>query len=263
MGMVDAFQGRPLKWNYVNLAERPDRDAHARAQFDKHGIEAERFEAFHPGDWTGNPRDVQRMRNRTAGAIGCYMSQLALIKSAVDTDDVVAVCEDDVVFCEDLPKRLNHASERMTWDWDILYLGATFHVPGEWCHKPDCEDWGPVAKAWPGHDAIPTGDPNLMRVFGMWGTYAYLVNGHNAYRVVELLEENIVRSDGIDHCFMRLGDKVRAFCMVPGAAWQYDNQSNIGDGMTIFSGFKKLGPYVWTDYMEDFNPTTFDWTNGA
>ena len=255
--MVDTFQGRPLSWNYVNLKSRPDRNEHALAQFEKHGIKAQRFEGYLPNEWDGDPGVVERMRRRTPGAIGCYMSQLALIKSAIGTDGVVAVCEDDVCFCEDLPKRIEYISEHLTWDWDIFYLGATFHVPGVWCHKSDCQDWGAI-----GVDAEPTSNKHIMRVYGEWGTYAYFVNGRNAQKVADLLEGNCAISDGIDHNFMRLGDKVNAYCIVPGAAWQYDNQSNIGSGMTIFSGFKNLGPYVWTDYMEDFDPATYNWETG-
>lgn len=252
--MVDSFQGKRLIWNYVNLASRPDRNDHALVEFEKHGISAHRFEAYLPEDWTGLPSDVLRMRNRTPGAIGCYMSQLELIRSAIGTDSVVAICEDDICFCEDLEKRIDYISEHLTWDWDIFYLGATFHVPGVWCHNPDCSEWGVI-----GADAEPTSDKHIMRVYGEWGTYAYLVNPKNAQKVAGLLEGNCSISDGIDHNFMRLGDRVNAYCIVPGAAWQYDNRSNIGEGDTIFSGFKKLGPYVWTDYMEDFDPNTFDW----
>lgn len=250
------MEWRKIWWYYVNLDSRPDRRAHAEAQFAEQGIHARRFEAHVPSDWLGQPHKIERMKNRTPGAIGCYMSQCGVIAQGVGTDRVIAVCEDDVCFAPDLKDRLQYIEDHLTWDWDIIYLGATFHVPGKWCDDPQCHSWG---VKYGGLDAIPTDDKHIMRVFVMWGTYAYLVNGRNAHKVLDLLDENCSQSDGIDHNFMILGDKLNAFCFVPGMAWQYDNRSNIGNGDTIFSGFKKLGPYVWTDRMSDFDPAQFDW----
>lgn len=246
---------REIEFWYVNLASRPDRRAHAEAEFSRHAIPARRFEAFTPQEWPGDPAKVARMKARTPGAIGCYQSQTAVIRSVLDSDRIVAVCEDDVCFADDLPKRLQYISERLTWDWDIFYLGATFHVPGVWCRHPDCAAWGHL-----GRDAEPTADKHIMRVYGQWGTYAYLVNGRNAGKVLTVFDKNVHRADGIDHLCIILGDQLNAYCFVPGMAWQYDNQSNIGNGVTQFSHFKTLGPYVWTDRMEDFDPQTFNWS---
>lgn len=253
---------RSIWWYYVNLASRPDRREHAEAQFAAHDIYVRRFEAHLPDDWRGPESKVARMRARTPGAIGCYMSQCGVMAQAVGTDRVVAVCEDDVCFAPDLPRRLQYIQDHLGWDWDIFYLGATFHVPGKWYRDPQCREWG---DRWH-RDAVPTDDPHIMRVFGMWGTYAYLVNGRNAEMVLNLLDENCHQSDGIDHNFMILGDRLKQYCFVPGMAWQYDNKSNIGvggDGITRFSGFKRLGPYSWTDSMSDFDPTKFDWETGG
>ena len=263
--MVSTFQGKPLTWNYINLSHRPERSDRMLKEFQKHGITASRFEAYRPGDWDGDAFDVRYMmgvgpagRPGTPGAVGCYMSQLAIIKSAIGTDSVVAVCEDDVYFCEDLEKRINYISEHLTWDWDIFYLGATFHVPGVWYKAPECKEWSHRQR-----DVEPTSDKHILRVFGEWSTYAYLVNGKNAQKVADLLEESCHNSYGIDHNFICLGDKINAYCFVPGSAFQYDHQSDIGDGYSGFSGFKKLGPFVWADYMEDFDPDTYNWNTGV
>ncbi len=250
-----------INWHYINLASRPDRDKHAWAEFAQACLPVQRFEAFTPDQWRGTPEQVARMQANvpggTPGAIGCYMSQTAVIRTVVDTDRIVGVCEDDVCFCEDIQKRLAHIAKHLTWDWDIIYLGATFHVPGVWCRHEDCKDWGAI-----GRDAEPTADKHIMRVYGEWGTYAYLVNGCNARKVLDLFDANIHRARGIDHLAIILGDRLNAFCFVPGCCWQYDSESNIGKGVTRFSGFKKLGPYAWTEKMQDFNPGKFDWQKG-
>jgi len=245
---------RDIDWYYINLASRPDRDNHAREQFQRYNIRARRFEGFTPEEWPGDSTKVDRMRKRTPGAVGCYQSQMHIIRLAQGGDRVVAVCEDDVVLCNDLEKRLDYIDSNLVWDWDIFYLGATFHVPGVWCHHKDCATWGSI-----GVDAEPTTDPRILRTYGIWGTYAYLVNPKNAAKVCTLFDEHIHQSDGIDHLAIRLGSRLNTFCFIPGCAWQYDSESNIGNGITRFSSFKKLGPYAWTDRMEEFNPLGFDW----
>jgi len=254
--MEMTFQGKPLSWFYINLDSRPDRREHAEAEFAAQDIEPRRLRAFLPEEWNGNPRDVRLMKRTTPGAIGCYMSQLSIIQSC-PSDEIVAVCEDDICFAPDMARRLQYAEKALPDDWDVFYLGATFHVPGVWCRTSD-------AASWRQHrvDAEPTADKHIMRVYGQWGTYAYLVNGFRAQKVIDALAKNCRNSRGIDHNFIQLGDKLNAYSFVPGMAWQYDNQSNIGSGVTEFSGFKTLGPYAWTDKMTDFDPATFNWQTG-
>jgi len=250
-----------IDWYYINLASRPDRDKHACAEFAKVGIHATRFNAYTPDEWQGSSSTVQRMRDRTPGAIGCYQSQMELIDQAYRSGKVTAVCEDDVCFCNDLQLRLDYIERAVAnLDWDIFYLGATFHVPGQWYHNKDCSDWGGTGKI--GVDVSPTSNPRILRTYGIWGTYAYLVNPVNAAGVHGLFRKNIHRADGIDHLAIILGPAIRSYCFVPGCAWQYDNESNIGNGVTRFSGFKKLGPYVWADQMSEFNPEKYCWKTG-
>jgi GR25 family glycosyltransferase involved in LPS biosynthesis len=265
--VMNTFQGRPLSWWYVNLTSRIDRDEHAKAEFARHGIDARRFAGFLPDEWPGDLGKVKRMRKRTPGAVGCYQSQTHVIRTVVDTDRVVVVCEDDVCFCDDLPQRLAYIEEHLTWDWDVFYLGATFHVPGVWCIHPECKEWGGR-----GRDMDVTEDKHIMRVYGEWGTYCYMVNGRNARKVLKALDDMVADSDGIDHNFIRIGDGLNCYCFVPGCVWQFDSMSSIGGqrnaagewvpSKTIFSGFKKLGPYAWTTKMSDFDPATYDWDTG-
>jgi len=86
------------------------------------------------------------------------------------------------------------------------------------------------------------------------------VRAESAQRVIDLLEGNLAQSWGIDHNFITLGDKIRAYAFVPGMTFQRDGQSNIGTGMTLFSHFTKMGPYVWQPRsMHDFDPDKFNW----
>ena len=252
------FQKDKVQWFYINLDSRPDRRQHAEIEFAKHRIDVKRFKALLPEEWEGSPEKVAKMQAATPGAIGCYHSQISVIQKSVASGLPVAVCEDDVCFSSDLPLRLQYIENHLNWDWDIFYLGATFHVPGVWCRHLDCKDWGPRL----GVDAETTEDPHIMRVYGEWGTYAYIINPNNAQKVLDLFDANIHRARGIDHLAIILGDKLNAYAMVPGCAWQYDNQSNIGGGLTVFSRFRSLGPYVWSDSLTDFDSSNYNWKTG-
>ncbi len=243
------FDWRNADCWYVNLASRPDRNEHAQAQFAKAGVEARRFEGYLPKDWPGLPTKVARMQARTPGAIGCMMSQMHVMRNYQGGDRMVGVFEDDVVFCDDFQKRMDYIAKTMNWEWDILWLGATVHInPAVW-HVDTI-----------GQDAHRTTDKRILQCFGIWSTYAYFVNGKSVERVLSLLDQNMYRADGIDHCMIKYVEPhLKTYCFVPGCCWQYDNQSNIGNGVTEFSHFRKLGPYVWADRVEDFDPDTFYW----
>ena len=238
---------------YINLASRPDRNEHARKQFFKAGLSVRRFDAFTPDEWPSDPAKVLRMRNRTPGAIACHQSQIHAMRTGQDNGGMVGVFEDDVVFCDDIQRRLNYVEQHIPPDWDIFWLGATFHCnPAVW-HKDTI-----------GRDVERTADKHIFRCYGIWSTYAYFVNGSSVRRVLKLLDQNIHQSDGIDHCMMLHVETVlNTYCFVPGCAWQMDSQSNIGSGVAKFSNFKSLGPYVWTDNMGDFDPDNFNWKEAA
>ena len=248
-----------IEFFYVNLASRPDRREHAEGQFAKHGLFAERFEAFTPDEWPGPEEAVARMRP-TPGAIGCYQSQTHLIRLAKGSDRLICVCEDDVLFCEDFNTRLQYIEDNFDEDFDIFWLGATFHVkatlpPGE-------QLW--TEKLWPGElgrDVELTPVKHILRTYCLWGTYSYIVNGRSVEKILKLFKDNVHRARGIDDLCMMLGRELKTFCFVPGMAFQIDGRTDIGvggDGITRFSHFHKLGPYVFTERMEEFDPDKFE-----
>jgi hypothetical protein len=74
-----------------------------------------------------------------------------------------------------------------------------------------------------------------------------------------MLKQAIRGSIGIDYSFIKLQPYLKTFAFVPGCVKQMDNQSDIGNGMTFFSGFSKLGPYWYQDRMEQFDPVSYNW----
>lgn len=253
--MMPRFNWADTDVRYINLAHRTDRDELMRAELDRVGIVAERFEAMTPDAYQGDERKVATMRARTPGAIGCCISQMNLIALAVYLPQNVCILEDDVIFCDDFNERMRYIEDRIDAidpEWDVFSFGACFHLPG------DDRQWHLSDHL--GRDFDHTSDPRIKRVYGSWFTYAYVVRAESAKKVLDLLDENCHRSFGIDHNFILLGDRVRAYCFVPGIAFQRDGQSDIGNGITHFSHFRRLGPYVFQPRMAEFDPVTFDWT---
>lgn len=193
-----------------------------------------------------DPKRLTVMQNRTPGAIGCHYSQVQIMEEALHRGQHAFVMEDDLHFCEDFHSRLSHLVEFVrTRLWDVIWLGGTFHVNPPYWHKD--------------RDAETTSDPRILRTYGAFCTYAYIVNVTSIYRVLDMLEELVPKSMGIDWAFIQLQPQLYTYAYVPGSVRQIDNLSDIGKGMTVFSNFKKLGPYWFQEQAAQFDPAAFDW----
>lgn len=249
---------------YVNLDHRMDRYHHMQGQINKAGIVAHRQRALYWKDVLIEPKH-QTMYNRTPGAIGCWESQVVVMKKALELNLHAIVLEDDLYFCSDFTKRLDYI---FNWtesnDWDIMWLGGTVHSPAYW-HPKGPSGMRPDVSAHLGYDMQTTNDPRIIRTYGAFSTHSYIVNRNSIAKIISLLDKHMHESIGIDHCMIRIQPQIKAFMFVPGCVKQIDNTSDIGNGMTIFSGFSKLNgtiensDYWWQDKMEDFNPETFNW----
>jgi GR25 family glycosyltransferase involved in LPS biosynthesis len=234
--------------SFVNLDHRKDRLQRMEQSLTKVGISAIRTRGMLPSEYQGDPNRVKVMRMRTPGAIGCHFSQVKIMTDALNRRKHAFVMEDDLVFCSDFQERI-HYMERFCAinDWDILWLGGTFHVNPPWWHKRF------------GRDAELTGDPRMIRTYGAFCTYAYIVRDGSIEKVLSLLDSVLDRSIGIDWAMIQIQHQLHTYAFVPGCCCQYDNMSDIGTGMTRFSGFAKLGPYWFQDKMTDFDPGKFNW----
>jgi GR25 family glycosyltransferase involved in LPS biosynthesis len=164
------------------------------------------------------------------------------------------VMEDDLHFCEDFGSRLAFLEVFLSAcpAWDILWLGATFHVHPPYWHRETL-----------GRDAEQTAYPNIFRTYGAFCTYAYIVNRASIAKLLTLLDQHLDRSIGIDWIMIQIQPQLYTYAMVPGSVIQVDGKSDIGKGITKFSGFSKLGPYWFAERAEDFDPTTFNWYETA
>lgn len=253
---------------FVNLDHRTDRRGHMNYQLGKAGIEAERVRGLLPSEVDVDPQKVAVMQNRTPGAIGCHYSQVSIMEKALLLGKHAWVMEDDLIFCEDFTTdRIIYIDQWMNYnDWDVFWLGGTFHSPA-WWHKPGHDRELPQCKCTLGKDVEPPGEKyrHIVRTYGAFCTYAYIVNINSLEKILKLLNENVHLSMGIDWLFIYLQPQLKTYAFVPGCIKQMDGQSDIGKGMTIFSGFSKLNGteensrYWWQNRMEDFDPLSYEW----
>lgn len=245
---------------YINMPHRFDRDVRMKSELARVGIQAERINGMYPQEYTGSPEKVSVMQKRTPGAIGCHFSQVKVMETALAKNKHALVMEDDLVFCNDFFERMEIMNEFLnTHDWDVVWLGGTYHVnPARWhnsSHNHDLQR----CMCHLNRDAEQTDNVRIMRTYGCWSTYAYIVNIKSLPKILQLLDENVHLSMGIDWLFILLQPQLNTFAFAPGMVKQYDNKSDIGTGITKFSAFANLGAYWFQERMIDFNPETFNW----
>lgn len=247
---------------YINLDARPDRRAHMEKELKRVGIAGERMRGIPWQEFLEKLPGMKfrlegMMKRPQKGAIGCHFSQVAVMEMALDEDQHAFVMEDDLVFCSDFQERLPIIEQFLdTHEWDVFWLGGTYHVNPPWWHGDNPSDPHMVAI---GRDAELTENPRIVRTYGAFSTHAYIVNKKSIKKILRMFDERLHYSIGIDHLFISMQHLLFTYAFAPGCAIQYDNQSNIGNGMTIFSSFKKLGPHWFQDKMENFDPAKYDW----
>lgn len=237
--------------SFVNLNHRKDRLDHMIKELDRIGVVANRTRGFYPEEVRQPEYKLQVMRNRTPGAIGCHYSQVEIMSQALIKGKHAWVMEDDVVFCQDFNERLEIIDAFLkNFEWDVFWFGGTYHLEPTWHkqpHPPDMKQCGcKLNRDW---DKVPEAEGIIRRTYGCWGTYCYLVNNKSLLKVLDFLDAHVHESMGIDWLFLLMQPQIKAFAFNPGCVKQMDNKSDIGNGMTYFSGFEKLGSHWYADKL--------------
>ena len=246
---------RDINFSFLNLPSRTDRYNHMIAELARVGLDAKRTVAKTPDevpDITDSKYAV--MYKRTKGAIPCYLGQMDIIRKSHERGKSAGVFEDDLIFCDDFSKRMDVIQKFCRNNpWDIIFLGGTYHKEPTW-HKldatgkhshPDLTMCGCSNNC----DWERTSNPRIVRTYGAFSTHAYIVNHNSANKILDLLDQNMYRSMGIDWTFILLQPQLHAYAFVPGMVKQLDNRSNIGDGITYFSNFASLGQHWFSEKM--------------
>lgn len=242
-----------LHVRYINLDHRKDRDDHMKKELERCGVEATRMPGLNWRDAHYEHPKYRTMFGRTPGAIGCYESQMKVLREAFANSKHAMVLEDDLVFCSDWQERLAVIEEfTKSTDWDVIWLGGTVHRDRPYWHSQphnklltdcDCEY---------NCDCAPSQHPRFLRAYGAFSTHAYIVNVSSIPEILSRLEMELPGSIGIDYSFIRMQPTLKTYTFVPGCVKQIDNESDIGIGITHFSRFSKLGSHWWADKMSDY-----------
>jgi GR25 family glycosyltransferase involved in LPS biosynthesis len=233
--------------SYINLDSRPDRNQHMIDELNRVSISAVRTRGLLPEEVKEfQPEDKWFvMQNRTPGAIGCHWSQVAVMEEAIRQNKHAWVMEDDLVYCNDIQCRLSIIKDFCdTHDWDIIWLGGTYHTEPTWHRSNNGQHTHPdlqMCKCDLNRDWEPTDNPHIVRTYGCWSTYSYIVNRARLPLILERLDNYVYMSMGIDWLMILQQPQLLTFAFNPGCVRQFNNQSNIGSGITDFDSFASLG----------------------
>jgi GR25 family glycosyltransferase involved in LPS biosynthesis len=248
--MMGTFRIDRLDPWVINLDHRTDRWAAMQPELVRAGLSdrTRRLSAFTKDDWHEPEASAPLMSGKKT--LGNWLSHTFLMRTAVNTDRDVLVLEDDVFFAEDFRLRMRIVEDELPDDWDILFLCGTFHAkPAVW-HRDTL-----------GRDVETTACSHLLRAYGVWSNHAYVVRGRSAPKILGLMRSVMRKARGSDHALILIQPRLNAYVFVPGMVFQADGTTDVGEGgeRTEFSGFLKLGPYVYQDRLEGFDPAAFDW----
>ena len=267
----DWYQGECIKvlfsWDkiyssYCNLDSRPDRNEKMIAEIEKSGIPMVRTRSFPWKELYDSYDEAEKkrvdgmIRRKTPGALGCHFSQVAIMEEALRQGKHAFVNEDDVRFCEDIQERLKIIFKFLNQhEWDIFWFGGTYHKEPTWHKSVEGKHTHPemqMCNCNLNRDWEETLNPYIVRTFGAFSTHSYLVNKDRLKHILERLDFNVYRSMGIDFIMLLEQPNLNTFAFNTGCCKQFDNRSDIGDGISKFSGFANLGRHWFSETMDKF-----------
>lgn len=245
------FKVSSLEAWVINLEDRRDRWEMVQPQLDKLDIPTRRFSAFTRDDWREPFEKAPRIAPlRTAGN---WLSHTFIMRAVQDTDKNVLILEDDAIIADDTMDRLRYLERNMTLPWDYMALCGTFHL------KRNAPNglWHPEI----GRDVELTPIKHVLRAYGVWSNHGMIVNGKSAGKILALMRSVMHEARGSDHALIMVQPMLNAYVFVPGMVFQHNGVSDVAEhgGATEFSNFLKLGPYVYQDWLSNWDPDSFDW----
>lgn len=203
--------------------------------------------------------NAQVMIKRTPGALGCYMSQMEVMKEALRQNCHAVIFEDDIVFCDDFPTRLNIIFKFLNQhDWDIFSFGGTWHTDPTWHRSVEGVHTHPDLKGIChcnlNRDWEETMDGSIVKTFGIFSTHAWMVNKNRIEHILMLLERDMKISMGIDFTIILEQPNLNCYAFNPGCIKQYDSMSDISNAFAKQSGFRNLGKHWFSRSMNEYIP---------
>lgn len=239
---------------YCNLDSRPERNEAMINELRRVGIKMERQRSFPWRElWDSDEKyremgDFMVNKRKTAGALGCWVSQMEVMKKALEQGKHAFIAEDDIIFCDDFPERLKIIYEFLnTHEWDVFWFGGHYHRNPTWHKSIEGKHTHPELKQCRcnlNRDWEPTNNPHINRTFGAFSTHAYMINKERIQHLLNLMERDMHFSMGIDWFYILHQPDLYTYAFDPGCIKQYSSQSNIGNGWSN-QDFSSLGEHWW------------------
>ncbi len=194
----------------INLDRRTDRwEENCLPQFEKFGLEVERFSATDGKDFTfphGKPYNGE--------LAGSYSHLNALKKAREEGVEKLLLLEDDVVFVDDLNEKFDSLIGNIPQDWDIIFFGGN-HVGGT----------RPVS---PG--VVKLGGSYAIHACGIHKKAYDIMIQHLEHKIGQVeanKEKRFTPSVAADYFLAPLHKVLNVYCFRPHIAWQLDGYSDI------------------------------------
>ena len=193
----------------INIDRRVDRWESCIKEFEKHGLQVERFSAIDGNNEKynlGYPYD-----NELAGA----MSHLNVLKRSKELGlKNVLILEDDVVFIDNLNELFCEYIKQLPENWDGLHFGGNHILP------------------------LRRINSNLSKMSKSYALHAYGINEKSYIHIIEYLnncinnvivngKEVISQSVAADYFMSDVHSKLDFYCFTPHLAWQKEDYSDI------------------------------------
>jgi len=142
------------------------------------------------------------------GVIGCAMSHIKLWQKLVadDKNDSYIIYEDDVEFAECYTWKLYNVLQKITFSWDMLFLGHLVCYEEQTDHRVESDEL-------PNWEMMS--DYIVPRRTSWVGTASYMISKMGAQKLLDYIEQNGV-GHGIDYLIqLRFPDLLRAYGVRP------------------------------------------------
>lgn len=182
----------------INLERRTDRLEQFDAEAKRIGFEYEVHKAV-----DGKAEGIDPI-------VAGRLSHIQVLES-IKPDEMVLICEDDAVFCDDFLDKFETHMAKLPQDWDIFYLGAV---------KNRTE---PVNAYW-------------VRQLETTGTHAYCIKPEKVEYFIQVAKNFDL---WIDVAYRLVSDKTNAYVCHPNISIQSEGFSDLrGHATSDFKGFR-------------------------
>lgn len=126
----------------------------------------------------------------TRGAVGCYLSHIAIYKKIVNSGIPYGIVfEDDCIINSSFYEKLKDGLKKLPNDWDIFLLGLM-------CIKCDIKE-------------------DYVKVSRFWGTHAYIIKNKSAAKILEHLDKPLSKQIDADLSLLDKKNIIKIYSINP------------------------------------------------